>query len=506
MMPVETVLNDVETRDIKNVAALDIGSNSFHLVVARIVAGSVQIVHSIKQKVRLAADLVDGQLTDEGLDRGLASMRIIAESLQGFEPESVRIVATHTLRRANNARQFITQSRNILPYPVEVISGVEEARLIYSGVAHTAYFDGHRLVIDIGGGSTEFIIGEGFDTKLCRSLQMGCVSYTKRFFDNNELTAKCFNTAITAAQQALELVESKYIRLGWHQCIGTSGTIKAIINLCQQNAERHSPVTLKQLKQLMKMCIQAGTVEALDFPELSDDRRPVFAAGLAILIGIFKSLQIEAIEFSPAALREGVLYQMSETLAHDDIRSRTAQSLATRYDVDTDQANRVHSTALTLFKKCVDDWNLNKQQLESMLGWATLLHEVGLQINSRGLQRHGAYILENIDMPGFNQEEQLLLATLVRFQRKKIRELDIPEFDQFSSSAVVRLLVIVRLSVLLNIKRQEDILPAFKLSAINNQLKLTFKDDWLSNKPIFAADLAHERVYLKAIGIELLCQ
>jgi exopolyphosphatase/guanosine-5'-triphosphate,3'-diphosphate pyrophosphatase len=180
--------------------------------------------------------------------------------------------------------------------------------------------------------------------------------------------------------------------------------------------------------------------------------------------------------------------------------------LAIRYDVDTDQANRVHSTALTLFKKCVDDWKLNKQQLESMLGWATLLHEVGLQINSRGLQRHGAYILENIDMPGFNQEEQLLLATLVRFQRKKIREVDIPEFDQFSSSAVVRLLVIVRLSVLLNIKRQEDILPAFKLSAVNNQLKLTFKGDWLSNKPIFAADLAHERVYLKAIGIELLCQ
>jgi len=503
MTLVETVLSEIETRDVQKVAALDIGSNSFHLVVARIVAGSVQIVHRVKQKVRLAEGLVDGKLTEEGFERGLAAMQIIAESLKGFEPDSVRIVATHTLRRASNARRFIARSRKILPYPVEVISGVEEARLIYSGVAHTSHTDGHRLVIDIGGGSTEFIIGEGFDAKLCRSLQMGCVSYTTRFFSGNELKAKQFNKAITAAQQELELVESKYIRLGWQQCIGTSGTIKTIMSLCQENPEREAPVTLKQLKQLMKLCIEAKTVEALDFPALTDDRRPVLAAGLAILIGIFKSLQIETMEFSSAALREGVLYQMSETLEHNDIRSRTAQSLATRYDVDTDQATRVHTTALTIFENCADNWKLKQQQLESMLGWAALLHEVGLQINSRGLQRHGAYILQNVDMPGFNQEEQLLLATLVRFQRKKIRDIDIPEFDQFQQAAVHRLLVIIRLAVLLNIKRQQDILPAFEVSAIDNEVSLKFDDGWLINKPIFEADLAQECIYLKAIGIEL---
>lgn len=503
MTPVEAVLSEIETRDVQQVAALDIGSNSFHLVVARIVAGSVQIVHRIKQKVRLAEGLIDGKLSDEVMERGLETMRVIAESLQGFEPDSVRIVATHTLRRASNAKRFISQSRKILPYPVEVISGVEEARLIYSGVAHTAHADGLRLVVDIGGGSTEFIIGEGFDAKLCRSLQMGCVSYTTRFFANGELKAKQFDKAITAAQQEMELIESKYCKLGWLQCIGTSGTIKTIIGLCQENPDRESPVTLKQLKLLMKNCIEAKTIELLDFPQLTDDRRPVLAAGLAILIGIFKSLQIEAMDFSSAALREGVLYQMSETLEHEDIRSRTAQSLATRYDVDTEQASRVHATALSLFDECATNWKLNKQQLKSMLGWAALLHELGLQINSRGLQRHGAYILQHVDMPGFNQEEQILLATLVRFQRKKIRDIDIPEFDQFSQTAVRRLIIIMRLAVLLNIKRQEDILPHYEISVLENELAIKFSDDWLSNKPIFAADLAQECAYLKSINVEL---
>jgi len=503
MTPVEAVLSEIETRDAQKVAALDIGSNSFHLVVARIVAGSVQIVHRVKQKVRLAEGLVNGKLTDEGLERGLEAIQIIAESLKGFEPDSVRIVATHTLRRASNANKFIARSRKIIPYPVEVISGVEEARLIYSGVAHTAHTEGQRLVIDIGGGSTEFVIGEGFNAKLCRSLQMGCVSYTTRFFKSNELKAKQFDKAITAAQQELELVENKYLRLGWQQCIGTSGTIKTIIALCQENPERESPISLKQLKQLMKDCIEAKTVDALDFPALTEDRRPVLAAGLAILIGIFKSLRIDVMEFSSAALREGVLYQMSETLEHNDIRSRTAQSLAMRYDVDTHQATRVHDVALKIFEGCSANWKIDTPQLHSMLGWAALLHEVGLQINSRSLQRHGAYILQNVDMPGFNQEEQLLLATLVRYQRKKIRDTEIPEFDQFSSAAVIQLIVILRSAVLLNIKRQEDILPNFEILALDNDISLKFENDWLANKPIFEADLARECFYLKALGIEV---
>ena len=204
----ETVLSSVESRETNKVAALDIGSNSFHLVVARIVAGSVQILHRVKQKVRLAEGLDENNvLSEEAMERGLNMLRVIAESLRGFEPDSVRIVATHTLRKAVNARDFINQAKEILPYPVEVISGVEEARLIYSGVAHTNHADGQQLVVDIGGGSTEFVIGKGFKPLLCRSLQMGCVSYTQRFFPDGELKGKSFDRAITAAAQELEMID-----------------------------------------------------------------------------------------------------------------------------------------------------------------------------------------------------------------------------------------------------------------------------------------------------------
>lgn len=503
MEPTETLLDDIDTRESQRVAALDIGSNSFHLVVARIVAGAVQIVHRVKQKVRLADGLVDGRLDDAAMQRGLNTLSVIAESLKGFEPDSVKIVATHTLRKAKNAHNFLVHAKRVIPYPIEIISGTEEARLIYSGVAHTQHTDGKRLVVDIGGGSTEFIIGEGFDEYLCRSIQMGCVSYTKRFFSNGEIKAKAFDRAVTAAQQALELIDARYRKMGWQMCIGTSGTIKAIMQLCQESPDKESPVTLKQLKALKAQAIAAKHTDNLDFDRLSDDRRPVFAGGLAILIAIFKSLDIDAMHFSSAALREGVLYQMSEALKHNDIRTRTAQSLATRYDVDTQQAARVHAIGNALFDAVADEWKLRDPALKTMLGWAALLHEVGLQINSRGLQRHGGYILQNVDMPGFNQEEQQLLALLVRFQRKKIRVEDIPAFDVFNNDDVIRLLVLIRIAVLLNIKRQEDFLPPFDIGCTKTEVAIHFPAEWLTTKPVFKADFEQENDYLKAIGYAL---
>ncbi|MDM7861862.1 exopolyphosphatase [Alteromonas sp. ASW11-36] len=503
MTPDENVLDEVEVREAERVAALDLGSNSFHLVVARIVAGSVQIVHRVKQKVRLADGLVDGKLTAEAIQRGVDTLKVIAESLKGFETHSVRIVATHTLRKARNAHVFLYQARQVIPYPIEIISGTEEARLIYSGVAHTSHSEGRRLVVDIGGGSTEFVIGEGFEPKLLRSLQMGCVSYTRRFFANGELTEYNFSKAITAAQQALEMIDNRYRSLGWQACVGTSGTIKSIIALCQESPDKESPVTLKQLKQLRRDCLAAKTIDALNFEGLSEDRRPVFAGGLAILIAIFKSLHIDSMEFSQAALREGVLYQMSESLEHNDIRTRTIQSLAVRYDVDTQQANLVHATALALFDACASEWQITDLALRSMLAWAALIHEVGLQINSRGVQRHGAYIMQNVDMPGFNQEEQLLLATLVRFQRKKIRVDDIPEFGLFSARQVQQLIVLMRLAVLLNIKRQEGFLPDVDFGCQGDALSVQFPPNWLDDKPIFSADLEQETQHLKTLDFDL---
>ena len=357
MTPTPASFDSVDSREASKVAALDIGSNSFHLVVARIVAGSVQILHRVKQKVRLAEGLDSNNvLSEEAMERGLAMLRVIADSLKGFEPDSVKIVATYTLRKAVNANVFIKRAIEILPYPIEVISGPEEARLIYSGVAHTNHDNGKRLVVDIGGGSTEFIIGEGLTPKLCRSLQMGCVSFTQRFFANGELKAKQFERAITAAEQEMEPIEERYRRMGWQRCIGTSGTIKTLCNLVVNQGQKEptdeAEVTLKALKQIMKQFIEAGHIDNLTDPAISDDRRAVIPAGLCVLIGLFKALKIESLHYSPAALREGVLYQMEDELHNTDIRGRTASSLATRYDVDTSQANMVLTTTKTLYDAC----------------------------------------------------------------------------------------------------------------------------------------------------------
>lgn len=502
----ETAFDSVSRRDVTKVAALDMGSNSFHLVVARINAGSVQILHRVKQKVRLAEGLDnDDVLSQEAIDRGLQTLRIVAESLKGFEPDSVRIVATHTLRKAKNAKDFIHAAKDILPYPIEVISGTEEARLIYSGVAHTSHAEGQQLVVDIGGGSTEFVIGEGLSPLICRSLQMGCVSYTQRFFADGKLTAKAFKKAITAAEQELELIEDKYRRLGWQQCIGTSGTIRTLCLLAQPESATNTetPLTLKALNQLTRQFIDAGHIDKLTMPVLSPDRKVVIAAGLAVLTAIFKALRIDSLQYSPAALREGVLYQMEDELHHADIRGRTAGSLATRYDVDTTQATLVLNTTLTLMDQCAKAWKFKHKDCRSMLGWAALLHEVGLQINSRGVQRHSAYILANVDMPGFTQEQQELLATLVRFHRKKIRVTEIPTFYQYDVNLVKRLIALLRLGALLNIKRQEDFIPEFKVDAQKHALSLTFPESWLEGRPILSADLERESGYWKALNLEL---
>jgi exopolyphosphatase/guanosine-5'-triphosphate,3'-diphosphate pyrophosphatase len=506
MPQASTAFEDVETRDAIKVAALDIGSNSFHLVVARIMAGSVQILHRVKQKVRLADGLdKDYVLSNEAQQRGLEALETIVESLQGIEPENVRIVATYTLRKARNAKDFIKAVKLILPYPVEVISGAEEARLIYQGVAHTNYDDGQRLVVDIGGGSTEFIIGEGFDTKLLRSLQMGCVSYTHRFFKNGELTQKAFNKAITCAQQELELIDKRFIQIGWNSCLGCSGTIRTVIELAQQldSTNRENHVSMSDLQTLIKLCCAAGNSKSLQLEGLTEDRQPVIAAGLAILTAIFNSLQIDEMTFSPAALREGVLYEMEDQLTHPDIRQRSAESLAIRYDVDIEQAKRVLATSMSIYQSCKKAWKISHNELKDMLGWAALLHEVGMQINTRGIQRHSGYILQNLDLPGFNQEQQNLLATLVRCHRKKIRSNEIPEFVLHQPEQVNKLIAILRLAVLLSIKRQDDILPKMKIGADANNLNITFPNDWLDNKPIFSADLEREAVYIQALDLEL---
>lgn len=491
---------------VRKVAAVDLGSNSFHLVVARIVAEDVQVLHQLKTRVRLAEGLdEDGWLSAEAIARGLDHLQSMAESLLDFEPDQVRVVATYTLRKARNASEFVKAAQRILPYPVEVISGSEEARLIYLGVAHTNYHEGNRLVIDIGGGSTELVVGEGFDPKVMFSLPMGCVTLTRRFFADGRITAKRMNKAVRRARQEIEGVSNALQKHGWEHCIGSSGTIQAIMSCASEldDSQQANRVTQDNLKSLAQHCIEQGRAEALTFSGVSDDRRDVFAAGLAILIGLFESLGIESIEYSSGALREGVLYDMEESLAHRDIRDRTAQSLVTRYVVDLDQARRVEDTAMDLFAQVGEQWKINSQELGHLLAWAAMLHEVGLQINSKDVHKHSAYILRNIDMPGFNQEQQELLALLVRFQRKKIRKEEFRIFLIYAPPEITRLIVLLRLSVLLHFKRQDGILPAMELRAKGSDVSLRLDAQWLEGKPVFQGNLEQERRYLEALDIRL---
>ena len=499
---------DLNTREASQVAALDLGSNSFHLVVARIVAGSVQILHRVKQKVRLADGLDEADvLSPEAMQRGLNMLALVAQSLKGFEPDKVRIVATYTLRKAVNAHDFLVAAREVLPYPIEVIAGTEEARLIYMGVAHTNHAQGQSLVVDIGGGSTEFAIGEGFDPLLLRSLDMGCVSFTQRFFANGDISKKAFRRAVTAAEQELEHIEKRYRKLGWRQCFGTSGTIKAIAEACKalQLSPRAGVITAQALQQLAAMVLVWERVEHIQLEGISQDRREVLLAGLAILTAVFNRLDIDQMEYSSAALREGVLYEMEEELTqHTSVRARSAESLATRYDVDTEQARRVLATCRMLFDQVAANWQLSKGDLGDLLGWAALLHEVGLQINSRGVQRHSGYILQHVELPGFNQEQQHLLATLVSLHRNKIRQLETIEWDIYRWQDIRYLVALLRLGVLLNIKRQDDFVPHIEASASEQRINLSFPSGWLVDKPIINADLRREQHQIKALGLVLL--
>lgn len=502
-------LDSVESANSTKIAVLDMGSNSFHLVVARVISNTVQILHKTKVKVHLADGLSkDHHLSQEAIDRGLEALKTIQHSLAGFEPETVRIVATYTLRKAKNALAFIKAAKKILPYPIEIIAGQEEARLIYNGVAHTETLEGKTLVIDIGGGSTEFSLGEKFDPILLRSIDIGCVSFHQMFFKDDKIKRKMMNKAITHAQQQLASIENKYLKQGWQQCIGTSGTIESIVSIINNNSRSNKGsndgiLLLSQLEQFMETLINAESVDALEFGDVNEDRKQLVPAGLAILIAIFKSFEIDKMSFAQAALREGVIYEMEDSLTHTNVQERSVQSLATRYDIDTIQANLVLNTAFKLFKAVKKDWQLKSQDLKQLLGWSALLHEIGLHVSSTGVHKHSHYILSNSDLPGFNAEQQQFLATLTRFHRKRIRLEEMPVFSQFSSKDILHCIILLRLSVLLNIKRQQDFLPEFTVDVADNEISLTFPPQWLTLRPVIAINLLAEKEKLARIGIEL---
>lgn len=495
-----------QTQEIRDVAAIDLGSNSFHMVVARVVDQDLQLVSRHKQRVRLAAGL-DAQmnLDNAAIERGLECLAMFAERLQGFELDNVRIAATHTLRQANNAHIFLQRAREVLPFPIEIIPGVEEARLIYSGVAHTQPESDSKLVVDIGGGSTEMIIGRGFEPLLINSKQMGCVSYTNRFFANGKLSNKNFAKATLAAEQRLESIATRYRKKGWDIAFGSSGTIKAIREVLIGLGYEDGIITSKRLDKLIEKLCQWNTIDDIELSGLTPERKPVFAAGVAILAAIFKDLKISEMHFSQGALREGLLFEMEDGFKRADIRMRTTENLASKHLVDLEHAARIKGQASEFLQQVHSQLGIKaKSELFDLLEWSALLHEVGLSISLQAFHRHSAYILRHTYMPGFNQEQQRVLAMLVRFQRKALKLHEMEEFTLFKKKQVIGLIRVLRLAILVHGQRNDEPLPELHLEINEEKWSLTSKDDeWLEHNKLLHADLVTEQEYWQNAGWDL---
>ncbi|MEN9583931.1 MAG: exopolyphosphatase, partial [Pseudomonadota bacterium] len=437
---------------------------------------------------------------------GLTCLSLFAERLTNIKPDQIRIAGTYTLRRASNAREFVSEAAKVLNHPIEIISGQEEARLIYQGVAHTQHIEGQVLVVDIGGGSTELIIGEGFDHKALTSRKMGCVSLTQRFFANGKLSEKAFHGAVLETQHQLAPIINQYRKLGWQSCLGSSGSIRAVRDVLQGEGWTDGAITLAGLERLKQEMLDHKRVDQLKLAGLTEERKGVFAAAVTILLGLFTSLPIERMEYSDGALREGLLYEFEERLQHHDIRERTALALSTHYHIDKRQANRVEQSVLALFDALSGPWQMPEEPYRAILGWAARLHEIGLVINYSGIQRHSAYILQNTDLPGFTQDDQALLAALVRFQRKGLKLSELPPLPNHDTQTVLRCIRILRLAVAAHHRRQDNLLPKWNVQAAEDQLVVTLPIDWCDENRLLMQNLEKEHRYCQEQGWPLLFQ
>jgi len=488
-----------------HVAAVDLGSNSFHLVVAQVDHGGIKVIDRLRERVALAEGLGDDRkLSSEAIERALACLARFGQRLKGLPPGAVRAVGTNTLRRAANARSVLSKLEEALGFPIEVIPGREEARLIYLGVIHSLSDDSERrLVVDIGGGSTELILGEGFDSIETDSLQMGCVGWSRRFFASGELTREAMRKARIAAGQELQTLARRYRSLGWQTCLGSSGTIVAVEEILRANGWSEGGIAQKGLRKLRKALYAAAHVDKLELLGLQADRAPVLAGGIAILSAVVDALEVDRMAASPGALREGLLFDLLGRIRHEDVRDRTIRRFAATWHVDLEQAVRVERTALALLAQVESAWELQGAEHTRRLGWAARLHEIGLAIAYSGYHKHGAYIAANADMPGFSREDQQLLSLLVLTQRRKLSAESFAFLPGRLGEQALRLAALLRLAVLLNRSRGSRPLPVPRASAETKRLELTFPEGWLAEHPLSQADLEQETSALAEAGIEL---
>ena len=485
-------------------AALDIGSNSFHFVLARQLGEHIQIIHCEKYRVRLAQGLDKNHvLCQEAISRGLSTLENLAITTQHIDKNNFRAVATYTLRQAKNSGKFIQAAAKIFPFNIEIISGHEEARLIYQGVAHHRQHNEQQLVIDIGGGSTECIIGKQYKIAALESLNIGCVSYQQQFFPKGVISAKSFKLAISHATHEIDGIAKRLKKLGWRHVIGTSGTIKAIVKMINYNQQIPHAITLKELHALKRQFLTFNHCDELSIEGLKENRRSVICAGLAILIAIMEVLEIRSLDYCQYALREGVLFELVENNHHNNVRQRTISDFIQRFNIDTPHALAVEQLAMKIFTAVKKAWRLHDNIYQELLQSAIKLHELGLDINASGYQKHGQYILEQADLPGFNQEQQKALAWLVGNQRKKISPLIEQQWHLLNAESLEKLAIIIRLSVLLNQQRHLDHDYLLTVVATTKTLTLTLKEQWLLERPIIDTELFYEQQAITSLNMHL---
>ncbi len=495
----------VFTKPPEVVAAIDLGSNSFHMIVARVSDGDLQVIDRIKEMVRLGAGLqADKSLDAETQARALDCLQRFGQRLRSMPHDSVRAVGTNTLRQARNADVFLVAAEQALGHPIEVVAGREEARLVYLGVSHgLTASEERRLVVDIGGGSTELIIGEGFSPIVRESLHMGCVSMSRAWFGDGAIKRKRMEKAVIAARLEVSPVETRYKILGWQAAVGSSGTIRSIRDVVQAAGWSEQGITLPALRELQAALVAAGHIDKLQLEGLSEERKPVFPGGVAVLLGVFEELGIEEMGVSDEALREGLLYDLMGRIQHEDARERTVKALGIRWSADTEHAARVQATAIALLDKLSGDWNLPHDEYVDMLAWAASLHEVGLTVAHSQYQKHGAYLLENSDLSGFSRQEQRILAALVRGHRRKFPLAYFAALPDAVTVPAIRLCIILRMAALLHRSRDAATLPDIDVNGDQGNIELVFPDGWLNEHPLTRAELKREKRYLKPAGIKL---
>ncbi len=488
----------------QTLAALDLGSNSFHMIIAEQDAtGGLNVIDRVKEMVRLNAGLDEsGNLSEESQRNAIDCLQRFRQRLQDIPSRQVRAVGTNTFRAAHNSTEFIRRAEATLGHHISIISGHEEARLIYLGAAFSLETHGQRrLVIDIGGGSTELIIGSGHDAQIMDSLYMGCVSMTRKCFPEGMITAENLQRARAAAAQELEPVVGKYLGAAWEEVVGTSGSIRAVDNLSRSLGVRHDWVSPESFDCIEAWLLERGHANRLDL--VPEQRRPVFAGGYAIISSIFRILKLERVDCASGALREGVLYDLNGRLRDLDSRDRGVMAMVARFNLDRTQAERVEKTCMFLLDPVRKSWNLEEIIWRKLLSWACMLHEIGTAIAFSQNHKHGGYIIENADINGFSRQQQRVLSLLVRSHRQKFPLALFDEVPDDTREQTIHAAMLLRLAMAFNRGRTHTVQPSIRLTAARHQLVLGLEKEWCDHHPLTMMDLETEVHYLAQVGFDL---